>query len=65
MLDDHTFDILNQLSQESKSLWRIQNEYLPNAKEAGHDECIAFWERMIEDKQAHIQHLSDLLADKL
>lgn len=43
MLDDHKFDILNQLAQESKSLWRIQNEYLENARAAGHDECAAFW----------------------
>ena len=65
MLNDHTFDILNQLSQESKSLWRIQNEYLPNAKEEDHDECVAFWERMIEDKQEHIEELSKLLDGEL
>lgn len=61
MLDDHKFDVLNQLSQESKSLWRIQNEYLPDAREAGATECIEFWERMAEDKQQHIEKLTELL----
>jgi hypothetical protein len=61
MLDDHKFNVLNQLSQESKSLWRIQNEYLPDAKEADETECVQFWERMAQDKQQHIEELSELL----
>lgn len=59
MFDNHVYNLLEQLSQESKSLWRIKNMY---AKDAGEcKDCIAFWEKMEKDKEDHIKDLSELI----
>lgn len=61
MLDNQTYDLINQLTQESKSLWRISNEYIPNAE--GNDKLVQFWQKMEADKQAHIQDLTNLIQE--
>jgi len=63
MLDNHLYDLLIQLVQENKSLWRIKNEYLKNAE--GHEEEVIFWEKMTKDKEAHIEELASLVKKHL
>ena len=46
---------MTQLTQESRSLWRIQNEY---KKDAGKNkELAAFWKELAEEKEALIEDL--------
>jgi len=59
MLDNHAYNLMNQLTQEHKSLWRIENHYQKDAD--GCDECTALWERMLKDKEAHVAELSEIL----
>ncbi len=49
---------MHQLTQESKSLWRIKHNY---RGEATSDEEIAFWNKLQDDKEAHIKELKDLI----
>lgn len=48
-----------QLTEEHKSLWRIKDQYLKDAD--GHEDCSAFWQKMVTDKEEHIAELSELL----
>jgi hypothetical protein len=59
MLDNHRYDLLLQLTQEHKSLWRIKNHYLNDA--AGCPDCQAFWKKLESDKENHINELLALL----
>ena len=53
---------MHQLTQESKSLWRIQNNYL---NESLSDEEKAFWAKLAQDKESHITELKALIKNHL
>ncbi len=58
--ENNFYNIVNQLTQESKSLWRMQNEY---AKDAGKDaELKKFWAYYAKEKEQHIKDLKALLV---
>jgi len=63
MLDNHTYNLLLQLTQENKSLWRIKNEYMKDAGEC--KECQKFWQKMEKDKEAHVEELTALVKKHL
>lgn len=63
MLDNHAYNLANQLTQEHKSLWRIKERYLEDAGDCS--DCRAFWERMQKDKEEHITELTNLLKKHL
>jgi hypothetical protein len=50
---------MNQLVQEHKSLWRIQNDYMGDAGDCG--ECSEFWKKMEKDKQDHINEIMGMI----
>jgi hypothetical protein len=59
MHENHLYNLMSQMVEEHRSLWRIKTCY---AKDAGKcAECKEFWKRMEKDKEAHIQELTDLL----
>lgn len=54
------YNLMTQLIQEQKSLWRIQNEYI---KDAGKDkELKDFWLDVAEEKQMLIEDLQTIIA---
>lgn len=63
MLDNHTHNLMSQLVEEDKSLWRIQNNYTKDAGDC--PDCKAFWEKMKKDKEDHIQELLGLIKKHL
>lgn len=63
MLDNHVYNIMLQLVQEHKSLWRIKNEYKKDADSCA--ECKVFWEKMEKDKENHIQELTGIIKNHL
>lgn len=63
MLKNALYDLTTQLTQESKSLWRIENEYIQNA--AGNHELLDFWTNMKKDKQEHVERLKELVKKGL
>jgi hypothetical protein len=58
MLNDHIYNLLAQLSEEHKSLWRMKNQYLKDAGDCA--DCQAFWKKMVADKENHIEELMQL-----
>ncbi len=55
MKNNNLYNLMTQLTQESRSLWRIQNEY---KKDAGKNkELAAFWKELAEEKEALIEDL--------
>lgn len=63
MLDNKIYNLMHQLVQENKSLWRIKNEYMKDAE--GCDECIAFWQKMEKDKEEHVSELMALIKKRI
>jgi len=56
-MNNHDFNIINQLVQEQKSLWRIENHYIEEARD---EEEKAFWEHMRDEKKKHITTLKEM-----
>ncbi len=62
MTNNNLHNLMSQMTTEQKSLWRIENHYI---KEAGSAEERAFWEKMKEDKKAHIEEIKELIKNIL
>jgi len=56
-MNNHDFNIINQLVQEQKSLWRIENHYINEARD---EEEKALWEKMKESKKKYIAELKEM-----
>ncbi len=59
MFDNHIYNLLQQMVQEHKSLWRIKNHYAHDAGEC--QKCKDFWEKMEADKEEHIKEMEGLI----
>lgn len=62
-MDNHVYNLVKQLVQENKSLWRIKNNYLNDS--AGCDDCKEFWEDLAKDKEKHVEELTELVKRHL
>lgn len=58
MESNNVYNLMHQLTQESKSLWRIKNNY---QTEALSDEEKAFWMKLAQEKEATITELKELI----
>jgi hypothetical protein len=63
MIENDLYDLMEQTVEESKSLWRIENNYLSDSKSCS--ECREFWEKMKADKEQHCQDLINLIQSHL
>jgi acid phosphatase class B len=63
MLENHIYNLMEQIVVESKSLWRINKRYKQDADDC--TECQAFWEKLDEDKEEHIEELTELIKAHL
>ena len=63
MYDNNLYNLMNQCVQEHKSLWRIKDHYVKDASKE--DDCKAFWEKMIKDKEDHIEKITALIKSHL
>lgn len=63
MLDNHVYNLMAQLVEEHKSLWRIKNMYLKDAENC--ESCKNFWGKMVNDKESHIEELTELIKQHL
>lgn len=58
--NNNLYNLMTQLVQEQKSLWRIKSEY---TKDAGKDkELKAFWTEVAAEKQILIDDLKAVIA---
>ncbi len=59
MYNDHIYDLLSQLTQEHRSLWRIKKYYLKDSRNC--KKCRDFWQKLAKEKEAHIKEIVELL----
>ncbi len=56
MHSNHVYNLMNQLVQEHKSLWRIKNDYMKDSKDC--PECTTLWKKLEKEKEATIDELT-------
>jgi len=59
MLDNNTYNLMLQITQEQKALWRMQKYYIGDAKDCL--ECQKFWEKFMTQKEENIAEMKKLL----
>lgn len=59
MMNNHLHNLMTQLVQENKSLWRIKKQYQKDAGKC--KDCTAFWKKMVKDKESHIEELEEMI----
>ena len=57
------YDLMMQIIQESKSLYRIKKNYCDDAE--GVNDCSEVWRELSADKEAHIDKLVGILRKHL
>ena len=62
MEQNNTYNLINQMTQESKSLWRIKKNYVKEAKTKAMKD---FWTKLAKDKESHIKELKALIKADL
>ena len=62
MENNNTYNLMTQMTQESKSLWRIKKQYI---KEAKSKELKALWTKMAKEKELHLKEMKALLKAEL
>ena len=53
---------MTQMTQESKSLWRIKKNYIKEAKSKALKD---FWTKVAKEKEAHLKEMKALLKTEL
>lgn len=56
-MDNHAFNLMNQLVQEQKSLWRIEGHYIPEATKKAE---LSFWKKLRTQKKKNIADLKKI-----
>ena len=54
---------MTQLTQESRSLWRIKNDYLKDAGKS--KELKAFWSEVAKEKESLIEDLKTIIKSEM
>lgn len=63
MFDDNLYNLMTQMLEEHKSLYRIKKMYKTDAKKC--KECLDFWKKLEQDKEDHIRELIGLVESHL
>lgn len=63
MLNNHLYNLLLQMTEEHKSLWRIKKSYLKDSGKCR--ECVTFWKKMTAEKEKQISALQRLIKRHL
>lgn len=59
MLDNSTYNLMIQMVEENKCLWRIKNMYKKDARHC--DACEQFWTDLEAEKERHVDELRELI----
>lgn len=62
-MDNNTYNLVLQLAQEQKSLWRIKKEYIKDASKSA--DVKKFWTMLAKDKENHVKELKELIKKHL
>lgn len=62
MKSNTLYNLMTQITQEARSLWRIKNEYMKDTKSK---ELKAFWKELAAEKEALIEDLKMIIRAEL
>lgn len=62
MEHNNTYNLMTQMTQESKSLWRIKKNYIKEAKSKALKD---FWTKVAKEKEVHLKEMKTLLKAEL
>ena len=62
MTTNNLHNLMTQMIQEQKSLWRIENNYI---KESGSDVEKEFWTKLGNEKKMHVEELRKLIKETI
>lgn len=62
MTPNNLHNLMTQMVQEQKSLWRIENSYI---NEAGSDMEKEFWQKLGNEKKMYIEELRKLIKETI
>lgn len=62
-MPNHIYNLMVQLVEEHKSLWRMRNEYVSDSKDC--PECQAFFKKLGEQKEMVITELLSLIKTEI
>ncbi len=65
MLGNNTYNLMSELVEVNRSLWRIKNQYRKDANESRCGECINFWKKLENDLEQRGKELEDLIKEHL
>lgn len=63
MLDNHIYNLMAQMVEENKSLWRIKDKYLTDSTDCS--ECQTFFKKLAEKKEETISELYMLIKSEI
>ncbi len=63
MFNNNLYNLINQLTVEHKSLWRIKSDYMKDAKNS--PEAKKFWASLAKDKEMHIKELAQIIKKNM
>lgn len=63
MLDNHIYNLMAQMVEENKSLWRIKDKYLTDSMDC--PECQAFFQKLAQKKEEVISELFALIKSEI
>lgn len=63
MFDNNLYNLMEQLTVEHKSLWRLKDIYKKDAE--GKEDCTACYDKMIQNKEQNVEELTTLLKKYL
>ncbi len=62
MENNNVYNLINQMTQESKSLWRIKKSYIKEAKTKAMKD---FWTKLAKDKEIHLKEIKNIIKTEL
>ena len=63
MKNNNLYNMMHQLTQEQKSLWRLEGSYTADAE--NNPELKNFWSTLAEEKKKHIDDLSAMIKAEM
>lgn len=63
MKDNNLYNMMHQLTQEQKSLWRLENQYDKDAK--SNPTLKKYWAQLAKEKKTHIADLKAMIKKEL
>lgn len=59
MYDNHIYNLMSQMIEEHRSLWRLKKYYVKDAKNC--KKCKELWQKLLKEKNEHIKRISEIL----